>query len=251
MSLMSRRNLLTTAAGLAAAAAAPRMVFAQAMAPTAAPAAAAAAGPFKLPALAYPYNALEPHIDAKTMEIHNTKHHQAFITNLNNFAKDNPMLAEKSPAEVLAGLNSVPEAIRTGVRNSMGGHANHTMFWEIMGPNGGKPAGDVLAAIDRDLGGMDKMMTDFNAAGGRVFGSGWVFITVDKDGKLAMESRPGQDNPMIDGKRALLGNDVWEHAYYLTYQNRRPDYLKAWWNTVNWTKISERYAAAKTGKLGV
>ena len=250
MSTLSRRHLFTAAAGLAAAAAAPRLVFAQAApAPAAAP--AAPAGPFKLPALAYPYNALEPHIDAKTMEIHNTRHHQAFITNLNNFAKDNPTLAEKSVADVLGNLNAVPEAIRTGVRNSMGGHANHTMFWEIMGPSGGKPESDVLAAIDRDLGGVEKMQNDFNAAGGRVFGSGWVFITVAKDGKLAIETRPGQDNPMMDGKRALLGNDVWEHAYYLNYQNRRPDYLKAWWNTVNWTKITERYAAAKAGTLGV
>lgn len=250
MSTLSRRHLFTAAAGLAAVAAAPRLVFAQAApAPAAAP--AAPAGPFKLPALGYPYNALEPHIDAKTMEIHNTRHHQAFITNLNNFSKDNPTLAEKSVADVLGNLNAVPEAIRTGVRNSMGGHANHTMFWEIMGPSGGKPESDVLAAIDRDLGGVQKMQDDFNAAGGRVFGSGWVFITVAKDGKLAIETRPGQDNPMMDGKRALLGNDVWEHAYYLNYQNRRPDYLKAWWNTVNWTKITERYAAAKAGTLGV
>ncbi len=120
-----------------------------------------------------------------------------------------------------------------------------------MGPNGGKPEGNVLAAIDRDLGGMDKFMTDFNASGGRQFGSGWVFVIVDKAGKLSVENRPNQDNPMMDGKRALMGNDVWEHAYYLTYQNRRPDYLKAWWNTVNWKVIGERYAAAKAGTLGV
>jgi len=242
MSSLSRRRLFTAAAGVAVAAAAPRMVFAQAMAP---------AGAFKLPALAYPYNALEPHIDAKTMEIHNTRHHQAFVTNLNNFAKDNPQIADKPIADVLANLSALPDTIRTGVRNSMGGHANHTMFWEIMGPNGGKAGGEVLAAIDRDLGGMEKMTNDFNAAGGRVFGSGWVFVNVAKDGKLSMETRPNQDNPMMDGKLALFGNDVWEHAYYLNYQNRRPDYLKAWWNTVNWTKISERYAAAKAGKLAV
>ena len=243
MSPISRRRLMLAATGIVAAAAAPRLAFAQGqMAPS---------GPFKLDPLAYPTNALEPHIDAKTMEIHHDRHHQAFITNLNNFAKDNPQIAEKPVPEVLANLNSVPEAIRTGVRNSMGGHANHTMFWQIMGPNGGKPEGDVLAAIDRDLGGMEKLQTDFNAAGGRVFGSGWVFVTVGKDGKLAIETRPGQDNPMIDGKRALIGNDVWEHAYYLNYQNRRADYLKAWWNTVNWKAVSERYAAAKTGALGV
>jgi Fe-Mn family superoxide dismutase len=128
---------------------------------------------------------------------------------------------------------------------------NHTMFWQIMGPGGGKPEGDVLAAIDRDLGGMEKFQNDFNAAGLRQFGSGWVFVTVAKDGKLAIETRPNQDNPIMDGRRALMGNDVWEHAYYLNYQNRRADYLKAWWNTVNWSKIAERYAAAKAGTLGV
>jgi Fe-Mn family superoxide dismutase len=185
------------------------------------------------------------------MEIHHDRHHQAFITNLNNFAKDNPGIADKPIGDVLGNLAAAPESIRTGVRNNMGGHANHTMFWQIMGPNGGKPEGEVLAAIDRDLGGMEKFQTDFNAAGGRVFGSGWVFVTVDKEGKLAIETRPNQDNPIIDGKRALLGNDVWEHAYYLNYQNRRADYLKAWWNTVSWSKVSERYAAAKAGTLEV
>lgn len=247
MPLLSRRHLMLAASGVAAAVATPRFAFAQAATPAATP----PAGPFKLPALPYPTNALEPHIDAKTMELHNTKHHQAFITNLNNFAKDTPMIGEKPVEEVLGNLASVPEAIRTGVRNNLGGHANHSMFWQIMGPNGGKPEGDVLAAIDRDLGGMDKMMTDFNASGGRQFGSGWVFVIVDKAGKLSIENRPNQDNPIMDNKRALLGNDVWEHAYYLTYQNRRPDYLKAWWNTVNWKAISERYAAAKAGTLAV
>ena len=244
MPLLSRRHLMLAAGGVAAAIAAPRVAFAQA-------ATTPPAGPFKLPALPYPTNALEPHIDAKTMELHNTRHHQAFITNLNNFAKDTPMIGEKPVEEVLGNLANVPEAIRTGVRNNLGGHANHSMFWQIMGPNGGKPDGEVLAAIDRDLGGMDKFMTDFNASGGRQFGSGWVFVVVDKAGKLSIENRPNQDNPIMDGKRALMGNDVWEHAYYLTYQNRRPDYLKAWWNTVNWKVIGERYAAAKAGTLGV
>jgi len=243
MSTLSRRKLMFAATGIVAAAAVPRIVFAQGqMAPV---------GPFKVDPLPYPANSLEPHIDAKTMEIHHGRHHQAYATNANNFAKDNPQIAAKPIPEVLANLNDVPEAIRTGVRNNLGGHANHTMFWQIMGPNGGKAEGDVLAAIDRDLGGLEKMQTDFNAAGGRVFGSGWVFITVSKDGKLAIETRPNQDNPLMDGKRALLGNDVWEHAYYLNYQNRRPDYLKAWWNTVNWKAVGERYAAAKAGTLGV
>ena len=180
MNFMSRRHLMLAATGIAAVAAAPRLAFAQAATPAAAP------GPFTLPPLTYPTTALEPHIDAKTMEIHHDRHHQAFITNLNNFAKDNPQIAAKPVGEVLGSLNDVPEAIRTGVRNNMGGHANHTMFWQIMGPNGGKADGEVLAAIDRDLGGLEKMQTDFNAAGGRVFGSGWVFVTVAKDGKLAI-----------------------------------------------------------------
>ena len=245
MPSMSRRHLMLAATGIAALAAAPRLVFAQAAAP------AAAAGPFALPPLTYPAAALEPHIDAKTMELHHDRHHQAFITNLNNFAKDNPQIAEKPVGEILGNLAGLPETIRTGVRNSLGGHANHTMFWQIMGPNGGKPEGEVLAAIERDLGGMEKLQTEFNTAGGRVFGSGWVFVTVAKEGKLAIETRPNQDNPMMDGQRALLGNDVWEHAYYLNYQNRRADYLKAWWNTVYWKVIGERYAAAKSGALGV
>ena len=249
MSSMSRRHLMLAATGLAAAAAAPRIVFAQAAAP--APAPAAATGPFTLPPLIYPTNAFEPHIDAKTMEIHHDRHHGAYVTNLNNVAKTNSQLGTAKIEDVLGNLNALDDSIKFTVRNNLGGHANHTMFWEIMGPNGSKPEGEVLAAIDRDLGGMEKFQNDFNAAGGRQFGSGWVFVTVTKDGKLAIETRPNQDNPIMDGKRALMGNDVWEHAYYLSYQNRRADYLKAWWNTVNWKAIGERYAAAKTGTLGV
>jgi Fe-Mn family superoxide dismutase len=244
MSFLSRRRLMMAATGLVAAAASPRIAFAQA--PAQPP-----AGPFKLDPLSYPANALEPHIDALTMQIHHDKHHQAYVNNVNAIAKDHPQIAEKPIADVLANLNNVPEAVRTGVRNNLGGHANHTMFWQIMGPNGGKPEGEVLAAIDRDLGGLEKLRTDFNAAGGRVFGSGWVFVTVSKDGKLALETRPNQDSPLMDGKRVLFGNDVWEHAYYLHYQNRRPDYLQAWWNTVNWKAIGDRYTAAKAGTLGV
>ena len=152
---------------------------------------------------------------------------------------------------MLAKLSEVPDPIQTGVRNNLGGHANHTMFWRIMGPGGGKPEGEVAAAVDSDLGGLDKMQNDFNAAGGRVFGSGWVFVTVTREGRLAIETKPNQDTPLMDGKRVLLGNDVWEHAYYLNYQNRRPDYLKAWWNVVNWKVVGERYAAAKAGKLAI
>ena len=143
------------------------------------------------------------------------------------------------------------ESIRTMLRNFGGGHANHTMFWQIMGSRGVTPTGDLMAAIDRDLGGMKKFQEDFNDRGARLFGSGWVFVTVAPDGKLAIETRPNQDTPLMDGKRVLMGNDVWEHAYYLMYQNRRPDYLKAWWNVVNWPKISQRYLDAKSGKLAI
>jgi Fe-Mn family superoxide dismutase len=235
---------MIAAGGIATAAVSDRLAFAQA-------AATDPAAPFKLPPLTYPGNALEPHIDAKTMEIHHDKHHGAYVANLNNFAKEAPQIAQKPIEQVLASLGDVPEAIRTGVRNNLGGHANHTMFWQIMGPGGGKPEGEVLAAIDRDLGGMEKLQTDFNASGARQFGSGWVFVTVTGTGKLAIENRPNQDTPLMDNKRVLFGNDVWEHAYYLTYQNRRPDYLKAWWNVVNWGEIGKRYAAAKAGTLGI
>ncbi|MFL4980498.1 MAG: superoxide dismutase [Xanthobacteraceae bacterium] len=245
MHSVTRRRLLATSAGLAAAAAIPGLVQGQAQTP------APPAGPFRRDPLPYPPNALEPHIDAKTMEIHPERHHQAYVTNLNNVAKDHPQIAQQPIPDVLAKLNDVPEAVRTMVRNNLGGHANHTMFWQIMGPGGGRPSGDVAAAIDRDLGGLEKFQNDFNAAGGRVFGSGWVFVTVDRAGKLALETKPNQDTPLMDGKRVLFGNDVWEHAYYLQYQNRRPDYLKAWWNVVNWGKVGERYAAAKAGTLGV
>ena len=248
MSSLSRRYFFGAAAGIAATAAMPRIVFAQAAAPVAAP---AATGPFTLPPLGYAFNVLEPHIDAKTMEIHHDRHHAAYVGNLNTLAKTNPQLAASDIPSVLGNLNGLGDDIKTAVRNNLGGHANHTMFWQIMGPNGGKPEGELLAAIDKDLGGMEKFQTDFNAAGGRQFGSGWVFVTVAKDGKLAIETRPNQDNPIMDGKRALLGNDVWEHAYYLNYQNRRADYLKAWWNIVNWSKVAERFAAAKAGTLGV
>jgi superoxide dismutase, Fe-Mn family len=236
---LTRREIIVGTAAVAAVAYAPR-VYAQ-----------AAAGPFKLEPLGYANNALEPHIDARTMEIHHDRHHAAYVTNLNNAAKDHSAVASMPLQDILAKLGEMPEAIRTAVRNNGGGHANHTMFWQIMGPAGGQPQGDVAAAITRDLGGLQKLQDDFNAAGLRVFGSGWVFVTVARDGKLALETKPNQDTPLMDGKRVLLGNDVWEHAYYLTYQNRRADYLKAWWNVVNWAKVGERYAAAKTGTLTI
>jgi superoxide dismutase, Fe-Mn family len=237
--LITRRAALAGAAA-AAAALGSRVSFAQ-----------PPAGPFKLDPLPYANNALEPHIDARTMEIHHDRHHAAYVNNLNTAAKDNPSLGTAPLQDLLAKLQDVPEAVRATVRNSGGGHANHTMFWQIMGSGGGKPNGELAQAIDRDLGGLEKFQNDFNAAGGRVFGSGWVFVTVARDGKLAIETKPNQDTPLMDGKRVLMGNDVWEHAYYLTYQNRRPDYLKAWWNVVNWGKVAERYAAGKAGTLTI
>jgi superoxide dismutase, Fe-Mn family len=185
------------------------------------------------------------------MEIHHGRHHASYVNTLNETLKDHGELAKQPLEQILANLNNVPDSIRTRVRNNAGGHANHTMFWQIMGKDAGKPEGELLTAIDRDLGGLDKMQQAFNAAGAGVFGSGWVFITADKEGKLAMVSKPNQDTPLMDGRRVLFGNDVWEHAYYLTYQNRRPDYLKAWWNIVNWNAVGQRYAEVKAGKLDI
>ena len=241
--LINRRRAVLGTAAIAAATCLPRVVFAQA--------GSSQAGPFKLDPLPYPTNALEPHIDARTMEIHHDRHHQAYVNNLNQVAKDNPAIGTTPLHEVLAKLGELPDTIRTAVRNNGGGHANHTMFWQVMGPGGGSPDGELFAAITRDFGGLDTLQARFNDAGTRVFGSGWVFVTVTNDGKLALESKPNQDTPLMDGKHALFGNDVWEHAYYLMYQNRRPDYLKAWWNTVNWAKVGERYAAAKAGTLTI
>ncbi len=211
----------------------------------------APSGPFKLDALGYANNALEPHIDARTMEIHHGRHHAAYVTNLNNAIKDHSNVAAMPLQDILAKLGEMPEAVRTALRNNGGGHANHTMFWQIMGAGGGAPQGDLAAAVTRDLGGLEKLQNDFNSAGLRVFGSGWVFVTVARDGKLALETKPNQDTPLMEGKRVLIGNDVWEHAYYLTYQNRRADYLKAWWNVVSWAKVGERYAAARNGTLTI
>ncbi|MTW18715.1 superoxide dismutase [Rhodoplanes serenus] len=244
---IDRRLMLAGGLAAVAATALARPAFAQAP---------AASGPFRLDPLPYPADALVPHIDARTMELHHGRHHQAYVNNLNAALKDHGTVAAMPLHDILAKLGELPEAIRTAVRNNGGGHANHTMFWQVMGPPaaagaGAAPAGALAEAIQRDLGGLDKLKADFNAAGGRVFGSGWVFVTVDRSGKLALESKPNQDTPLMDGKRALFGNDVWEHAYYLTYQNRRPDYLAAWWNVVNWGKVGERYAAATAGTLTI
>ena len=199
---------------------------------------------YTLPPLPYPTNALEPHIDAQTMEIHHGKHHQAYVTNLNAALEKAPELANKSLDDLLRNLSSVPDAVRTAVRNNGGGHWNHSQFWRTMAPNaGGKPSGKLAQAIDAAFGDFEKFKEAFIAAGGSRFGSGWVWL-LNEGGKLSVVSTPNQDNPLMDGKSApILGNDVWEHAYYLKYQNRRPDYLKAWWNTVDWNEVGRRYDA--------
>ena len=201
---------------------------------------------YELPPLPYAYDALEPHIDAQTMQIHHDKHHGTYVTNLNNALKDSPDLASLPIEELLKNLDRVPEASRTAVRNNGGGHANHTMFWEIMGPNGGgEPSGALAQAITSAFGSFDNFKTEINKAGAGRFGSGWAWLVADSSGKLSVTSTPNQDSPYMEGKTPILGVDVWEHAYYLKYQNRRPDYLAAWWNTVNWDKVAERYQKAR------
>ena len=197
-----------------------------------------------LPPLPYAPDALEPSIDAQTMQIHHGKHHQAYVNNLNAAIENAPELADKSLEDLVSNLNAVPEAVRTAVRNNGGGHWNHSFFWQIMAPNaGGEPSGALAAAIDRVFGGFAKLKEQFNAAGVGRFGSGWAWLLRDGNG-LTITSSPNQDNPLMDGKKAgdvLLGVDVWEHAYYLKYQNRRPDYLNAWWNVVNWREVEKRF----------
>jgi Fe-Mn family superoxide dismutase len=199
--------------------------------------------PYEVPALPYPYDALEPHIDAQTMTIHHDKHHQAYVDKV-NAALDGTEFADKPIEEIIADLDAIPEDKRTPVRNHGGGHYNHSLFWQWMSPDGGgAPDGDLAAAIDGAFGSFDDFKKKFEAAGAGQFGSGWAWLVLDGD-TLAVTSTANQDNPLTDGKTPLLGNDVWEHAYYLKYQNKRPAYLEAWWNTVNWTKVAEIYSAA-------
>jgi Fe-Mn family superoxide dismutase len=200
---------------------------------------------YELPPLPYPFDALEPHIDAKTMEIHHDKHHQAYITNANNALKDHPELAAKPVDELIADLSVVPEVIRTAVRNNAGGHANHSFFWLILGPNaGGSPKGKLADAIASTFGSFDQFKEKFQAAGVGRFGSGWAWLVINKAGALEISSTPNQDSPIMSGLKPVLGIDVWEHAYYLKYQNRRPDYLKAVWNVVNWDAVGKNFEAA-------
>ena len=200
----------------------------------------------EVPPLPYDYSALEPTIDSQTMHLHHDKHHLAYVTNLNAALEKAPELQGKSPEELLRNLNSVPDAIRTAVRNNGGGHVNHTMFWKIMGPNaGGDPTGEIADAINSTFGSFATFKEKFNDAGVKQFGSGWAWLVKGADGKLAVTSTPNQDNPMSQGQFPILGNDVWEHAYYLKYQNRRADYLKEWWNVVNWTEVNRRLKEGK------
>jgi superoxide dismutase, Fe-Mn family len=201
---------------------------------------------YELPPLSYPFNALEPHIDAKTMEIHHDKHHQAYITNANNALKDHPDLAAKPVDELIANLSQVPESIRTVVRNNAGGHSNHSFFWKIMAPNGGgAPKGKLAEAITGTFGSVDAFKEKFQAAGASRFGSGWAWLVVNKEGKLEITSTPNQDSPIIEGLKPVIGVDVWEHSYYLLYQNRRPDYLKAWWNVVSWDQAEKNFLSGE------
>ena len=199
---------------------------------------------FSVPDLTYAFDALEPHIDARTMEIHHDKHHAAYVTNLNAALEGTPY-AEQSLDTILTSLDSIPEDKRMAVRNNGGGHANHTLFWEIMGPNGGgDPSGDLGDAIADAFGGVSELKAAVNDAGVKRFGSGWTWLVWDGTG-LAVKSTPNQDTPVMDGEAPLLGIDVWEHAYYLNYQNRRPDYLEAWWNVVDWDAVAEKLTAAR------
>ncbi|MGA0093603.1 MAG: superoxide dismutase [Chthoniobacterales bacterium] len=206
---------------------------------------AAPIGPFKLPDLPYAYDALEPHIDGETMEIHHNKHHAAYVNNANKALAGHPDLAEMDVYQLIAHLDEVPDEIRTALRNNAGGHANHSLFWLMMKPGGGgAPAGELAAALDEAFGSFDEFKKQFTTAAMKVFGSGWAWLIVTPDGELAIESTPNQDSPLMNGSKPLLGLDVWEHAYYLKNRNRRTDYVDAWWNVVNWDYVAERYRAA-------
>jgi Fe-Mn family superoxide dismutase len=205
----------------------------------------APSGPYTLPPLPYAPEALEPHIDAETMRIHHSKHHKAYVDNANKLLADQPELAKLSPVELLENLDLAPESIRAGLRNNVGGHVNHSAFWLMMSPNGGgEPTGDLAKAIDSTFGSFADFKKQFTDAAMKRFGSGWAWLVV-KDGKLSILSTPNQDPPLLDGYATILGLDVWEHAYYLKYQNRRGDYATAWWDVVNWPYVAELYAKAK------
>jgi superoxide dismutase, Fe-Mn family len=236
--MMTRRQAIKTTALVATASALAPAVLAQ-------PIPAAPNGPFKLPPLPYAFDALEPHIDARTMEIHHDKHHATYVTKLNEALAGSPDLGKKSVEDLVKDLNSVPEKIRAAVRNHGGGHFNHLLFWQMMRKNGGgEPKAELAKAIEKNFGNFTDFKTRFTEAATKVFGSGWAWL-VSHEGKLAIESTPNQDTPLMTGKQPLLGLDVWEHAYYLKYQNKRADYIAAWWNVVNWDFVAARYAQLK------
>ena len=200
----------------------------------------------ELPALPYAHNALEPHIDARTMEIHHGKHHQGYVNKLNAALEGHQDLASMSLEQLLGSLDQVPDSIRTAVRNNGGGHSNHSLFWQVMSPDGGgSPSGALAEAMNSQFGDFDSFKKEFSTAAGTRFGSGWAWLMVTKEGQLAVTSTPNQDSPLMEGHTPILGLDVWEHAYYLNYQNRRPDYVQAFWNVVNWNKVAELYEKAK------
>ncbi|OZI13070.1 superoxide dismutase [Bacillaceae bacterium SAS-127] len=200
---------------------------------------------FQLPELPYAYDALEPHVDKETMNIHHTKHHNTYVTKLNEALQGHDDLASKSVEELIADIDALPEAIRTAVRNNGGGHANHSLFWQLLSPNGGgEPAAELADAINSKFGSLDKFKEQFAAAAAGRFGSGWAWLVVN-NGELEVTSTPNQDSPLMEGKTPILGLDVWEHAYYLNYQNRRPDYIQAFWNVVNWDEVAKRFNEAK------
>ena len=197
---------------------------------------------YELPPLPYAFDALEPHIDARTMEIHHDRHHATYIMNANNALADHPDLAAMSAEDLISDLSAVPEGIRTAVRNNAGGHANHSLFWTVLGPGGGAPSGALAAAIDSAFGSLDAFKDEFAQAATTRFGSGWAWLIKQADGSRAVTSTPNQDSPLMDGSGTpILGLDVWEHAYYLNYQNKRPDYIAAWWNVVNWDEAARRF----------
>jgi superoxide dismutase, Fe-Mn family len=204
---------------------------------------------YEVPPLPYAYNALEPHIDEQTMQLHHDKHHAAYVNNANAALESLPQFANLPVDELLRRINEVPENVRTTLRNNAGGHSNHSMFWAIMGPNGGgQPTGAVAQAINDTFGSFDQFKSQFNDAGAKRFGSGWAWLVMDRNGKLSVTSTANQDSPLMDGLYPIMGNDVWEHAYYLKYQNRRPEYLNAWWNVVNWNEVNRRYEQARSGR---
>ncbi|HEY7779949.1 MAG TPA: superoxide dismutase [Ktedonobacterales bacterium] len=203
---------------------------------------------FELPPLPYEYNALEPYIDEQTMHLHHDKHHQAYVNNLNTALESAPQLASLSVDQLMRRITDVPDNVRTAVQNNGGGHSNHSMFWQIMGPNGGgQPSGSLAQAITTTFGSLDQLKTAFNDAGAKRFGSGWAWLVLNAQGQLQVISTANQDSPLMQGLYPVMGNDVWEHAYYLKYQNRRPDYLNAWWNVVNWTAVQQRFDQAQQG----